>query len=60
MKHHLVNSSVDDISHQLQHCEIKAQELLNEIVYERNNKNRATVIKMLERKLKQLKNHKNQ
>lgn len=59
MKHHIVNlGSVEDIRVTLQNCEVKAPELLNEIVYERNNKNRATVIKMLESKLRKMTNQK--
>ena len=54
---HIVNlGSVEDIRVTLQlPNEFPPQRLRNEIAYEKNNKNRLTVIKMLESKLKKLK-----
>ena len=53
---HIVNlGSVEDIRVTLQLTnEISPQRLRNEIAYEKNNKNRATVIKMLESKLRKM------
>lgn len=60
MKNHIVNlGSVEDIRATLRiPGEIPPQRLRNEIAYEKNNKNRATVIKMLESKLRKMTNQK--
>lgn len=46
--------SVDDIRNSLKIGTFKTSDLYNEIVYEQNNRNRSTVIKLIQSKIKQI------